>query len=148
MDILIVEDNRRLSDAMRRAIEPAYGVQQAFDGDEGYFYAKDGIYDLIVLDLMLPGMSGYDVLEKLRADKVTTPVLILTAMRGVDERIRGLRAGADDYLTKPFAKDELLLRIEAILRRCTDSFERKEFSFKDLVLYPCLLYTSDAADEL
>ncbi len=150
MDILIVEDNRRLSDAMRRAIEPAYGVQQAFDGDEGYFYAKDGIYDLIVLDLMLPGMSGYDVLEKLRADKVTTPVLILTAMRGVDERIRGLRAGADDYLTKPFAKDELLLRIEAILRRCTDSFERKEFSFKDLVLYPDMhaAYVGDAEVKL
>lgn len=136
MDILIVEDNRPLSQVIRQCLEPNYVVHQAFDGEEGYFYAKEGIYDLIVLDLMLPGMNGYEVLERLRADCVMTPVLILTALRGIDERLRGFRAGADDFLTKPFAKDELLLRIEAILRRSMNLVEKREFPFKDLVLYP------------
>lgn len=136
MDILIVEDNRHLSDAICKCLEPAYIVHQAFDGAEGYFYAKEGIYDLIVLDLMLPEMNGYEVLEALRAEKVMTPVLMLTAMRGIDDRIKGFRAGADDFLTKPFAKDELLLRIEAILRRSMNLLERREFVFKGLALYP------------
>lgn len=85
---------------------------------------------------MLPEMNGYEVLEALRAEKVMTPVLMLTAMRGIDDRIKGFRAGADDFLTKPFAKDELLLRIEAILRRSMNLLERREFVFKGLALYP------------
>lgn len=148
MVILLIDDNVRLSEAMRQVLEPTYAVQQAFDGEEGYFFAKEGIYDLIVLDLMLPNMGGYEVLERLRADGVDTPVLILTALRGIDDRIRGFRSGADDYLTKPFAKDELLLRIEAILRRTMSSFARREFTFKELTLYPDSRTASIGGEEL
>ncbi|WP_283171073.1 response regulator transcription factor [Curtanaerobium respiraculi] len=148
MVILLIDDNVRLSEAMRQVLEPTYAVQQAFDGEEGYFFAKEGIYDLIVLDLMLPNMGGYEVLERLRAEGVDTPVLILTALRGIDDRIRGFRSGADDYLTKPFAKDELLLRIEAILRRTMSSFVRREFTFKELTLYPDSRTASIGGEEL
>ena len=116
MKILIVEDDRNLSNAIKRCLSSTYDVDQAFDGAEGYFFAKEGIYDLVVLDLMLPEMDGYSVLEKLRKNEVFTPVLILTAKGTIADKARGFRTGADDYLIKPFDKDELLLRIEAILR--------------------------------
>ncbi len=134
MKILIAEDSKKLSQAIKQCLEYKYSVQQAFDGNEAFYYAKDGIYDLIILDVMMPGMDGYTVIKKLRENQVQTPVLMLTALRGVEERIRGLRLGADDYLPKPFAKDELLLRIEAILRRSNNLYDARQISYKDLVI--------------
>ncbi|WP_225749585.1 MULTISPECIES: response regulator transcription factor [unclassified Paraeggerthella] len=136
MKILIVEDDRNLSNAIKRCLSSTYDVDQAFDGAEGYFFAKEGIYDLVVLDLMLPEMDGYSVLEKLRKNEVFTPVLILTAKGTIADKARGFRTGADDYLVKPFDKDELLLRIEAILRRTMGLYGSADLSFKQLIISP------------
>ena len=102
MKILIIEDEKILSDTIKQCICKKFQTEQAFDGYEGYTYAKEGIYDAIILDLMLPEMSGYDVLLKLRANNVFTPVLILTAKDSVSDKVKGFRYGADDYLVKPF----------------------------------------------
>lgn len=134
MKILVIEDDRSLSNVIARCLKPLYDVDQAYDGSEGYFYAQESIYDLIILDLMLPELDGYGVLEKLRANGVNTPVLILSAKGTVGDRVRGFQVGADDYLTKPFEKEELLLRIQAILRRSLNLMETEDFVFKDLVL--------------
>ena len=136
MKILIVEDDRNLSHAIKRCLAPAYDSDQAFDGAEGFFYAKEGIYDLIILDLMLPKADGYSVLERLREEQVFTPVLILTAKGTLADKTRGFRVGADDYLVKPFDRDELLLRIEAILRRTLHLYETNDLVFLDLVVSP------------
>ena len=119
MKLLIVEDDRLLSNALARSLRDAYAVDQAFDGEEGLFYAAQDVYDLVVLDVMLPERDGFSVLEALRAQGVDTPVLMLTARSATADKLRGLRSGADDYLAKPFDRDELLARIEAILRRTT-----------------------------
>lgn len=148
MKILIVEDDRNLSQAIKRCLTPAYDSDQAFDGAEGYFYAKEGIYDLIVLDLMLPKMDGYTVLERLREEQVFTPVLILTAKGTIADKTRGFRTGADDYLVKPFDRDELMLRIEAILRRTMGLYETKDLVFKDLVVSPSSRTASIAGEAL
>ena len=117
MKLLIVEDDRLLSNALARSLRDAYAVDQAFDGEEGLFYAAQDVYDLVVLDVMLPERDGFSVLEALRAQGVDTPVLMLTARSATADKLRGLRSGADDYLAKPFDRDELLARIEAVLRR-------------------------------
>lgn len=135
MKLLIVEDNRLLSNAIARSLRDAYAVDQAFDGEEGLFYAAQDVYDLVVLDVMLPGRDGFSVLEALRARGVHTPVLMLTAKGTTADKLRGLRSGADDYLTKPFDRDELLARIEAILRRATGRADVATIAFKGLVLH-------------
>lgn len=135
MKLLIVEDDRLLSNAIARIVCTAYDTDQAFDGEEGLYYAAQGVYDLIVLDVMLPERDGFSVLESLRSQGVATPVLMLTAKGTTADRLRGLRAGADDYLAKPFDRDELLLRIEAILRRTTGRADVRTITFKDLVLH-------------
>jgi DNA-binding response OmpR family regulator len=118
MRLLIVEDERRLTLVLRRVLqEHGYDVDIAYDGEEGYHQAAHGSHDLIVLDLMLPGMDGLSICRRLRASHVTTPVLMLTARSAVEDRIQGLTVGADDYLIKPFAMGELLARIRALLRR-------------------------------
>ena len=114
MKILIVEDDRNLSHAIKRCLASSHDSDQAFDGAEGYFLASKGVYDLIILDLMLPALDGYTVLERLREEGVFTPVLILTAKGTLADKARGFRSGGDDYLVKPFHRDELLMRIEAI----------------------------------
>lgn len=134
MKLLIVEDDRLLSNAIARILRGSYTVDQAFDGEEGLFYAAQDIYDLLVLDVMLPKRDGFSVLEALRERGVSTPVLMLTARDAMADKLRGLHAGADDYLTKPFDRDELLARIEAILRRATGRVDVRTISFKDLVL--------------
>lgn len=134
MKILIVEDDRNLSHAIKRCLASSLDSDQAFDGAEGYFLASKGIYDLIILDLMLPVTDGYTVLERLRENGIFTPVLILTAKGMLADKARGFKAGADDYLVKPFHRDELLMRIEAILRRTTGRYEEKALAFKDLVV--------------
>ena len=118
MRILIVEDEPKVASFIRRALEEErYAVDVCSDGIQGRDLASEVTYDLIILDLMLPGLPGIDVLKELRSGKVKTPILILTARSEVDQRVKGLDAGADDYLTKPFAIEELLARARALLRR-------------------------------
>ncbi len=134
MKILIVEDDTILSDTIKQCIMKWYAIEQAYDGYEGYMLAKQGIYDLIILDLMLPEMSGYDVLLQLREEKVYTPVLILTAKDGLQDKIKGFKYGADDYLVKPFEREELLARIEAMLRRSKGTYQENELVFHEMKL--------------
>ena len=104
-----------------------------YDGEEGYFYAKSGDYDVIILDVLMPKMDGFEVVSRLRQNKINTPVLMLTALDEVSSRVKGLDCGADDYLTKPFASEELLARVRALTRRQSE-FVFDELSFHDIVL--------------
>jgi DNA-binding response OmpR family regulator len=118
MRILVVEDEAKVGSFIRRALEEeSYAIDLCVDGAEGLDLALAGTYDLIVLDVMLPRLSGLEILQRLRKEKVKTPVLILTARAQLEQRVKGLDAGADDYLTKPFAIEELLARVRALLRR-------------------------------
>ncbi len=118
MRILLVEDEPGVAQFIRQGLtESGYAVDVAREGREGLAYALSADYDAIVLDIMLPKMNGLDVLRELRNQRVKTPVLLLTARDGVDDRVRGLDIGADDYLVKPFAFPELLARLRALLRR-------------------------------
>jgi DNA-binding response OmpR family regulator len=118
MRVLVVEDERKLAQILAAALEAEhYDVVVASTGEDGFFRANAESFDLIILDLMLPGRSGLEILETLRQRHVATPVLILTARDGVDDRVGGLDRGADDYLVKPFALPELLARIRALMRR-------------------------------
>ena len=132
MKILIVEDEKILSDTIKQCICKKFQTEQAFDGYEGYTYAKEGIYDAIILDLMLPEMSGYDVLLKLRENNVFTPVRILTAKDTISDKLKGFRYGADDYLVKPFETEELIARLEAIIRRTNGNYNSQVLEFKDM----------------
>jgi DNA-binding response OmpR family regulator len=116
--LLLVEDELKLGATLEEGLERAqYTVDLAMDGQEALDFARVGTYDVIVLDVMLPKVSGLEVCQRLRTDGVRTPILMLTARDAVDDRIRGLDSGADDYLVKPFAFGELLARIRALLRR-------------------------------
>lgn len=118
MNILIVEDEKRLADALSQILlEQKYIVDVVYDGIDGLEYAESGIYDCIILDIMLPSMNGFEVCLELRKKKITTPVLMLTAKDTISDKVRGLDAGADDYMTKPFSPDELLARIRVLTRR-------------------------------
>jgi DNA-binding response OmpR family regulator len=116
--ILVVEDERKVAEALREGLEAErFEVRVAATGEEGFYLANQQAFDLVLLDLMLPGRDGIDMLTTLRNRGIQTPVLILTARDGVDDRVLGLDLGADDYLVKPFALPELLARIRALLRR-------------------------------
>lgn len=120
MRVLVVEDETKVGSFIKRALEEeSYAVDLCEDGAQGLEMALSGSYDLIVIDLMLPSLPGMEILKGIRREKIQTPVLILTAQSQVDQRVTGLDAGADDYLTKPFAIDELLARVRALLRRGT-----------------------------
>ena len=134
MKALIVEDDKILSDTIKQCIENKFNVEQAYDGYEGYIYAKENIYDVIILDIMMPEMDGYEVVSKLRRDGVLTPVLMLTAKDSTADKVKGLNYGADDYLVKPFERTELVARLEAIVRRNNSFFQSDELKFKDLTL--------------
>jgi DNA-binding response OmpR family regulator len=116
--VLLVEDERKLAHVVGSALEAEhYDVVVAATGEDGFYRASAELFDLVVLDLMLPGRSGLEILQTLRQRHIETPVLILTARDGVDDRVLGLDLGADDYLVKPFALPELMARIRALLRR-------------------------------
>lgn len=132
MKVLIVEDDKILSDTIKQCIEKKYSVEQAFDGYEGYMFAKENIYDIIILDLMMPEMNGYDLLSKLRREEIFTPVLILSAKDSLNDKVKGLSIGADDYLAKPFEREELLARLEALIRRNHGFYANNTIEFKDL----------------
>ena len=134
MRILIVEDDRILAQTIEQILKSKYDIDHAYDGEEGLLYAKQNIYDVIILDLMMPVMDGYTMLLELRKQKIITPVLIVTAKDGLDDKLKGFRLGADDYITKPFNKDELLARIEAIIRRTTGNYGDNKLEFEGLVL--------------
>jgi DNA-binding response OmpR family regulator len=135
MYVLIAEDERRLNQVVQRVLEEeGHTVDAAYDGEEALALAMDGTHDVIVLDVLMPGMTGLDVCQSLRRNKLDTPVLMLTALDGVDDRVRGLDAGADDYLPKPFAFQELLARIRALGRRKVQAREPDQLSFEGLKL--------------
>ena len=118
MKILVIEDERLLAEGLRTLLElRGFEVELVFDGESGAEYAETGIYDLLILDVMMPGLDGYSLARRVRARRVATPILMLTARGGVHDRIEGLNAGADYYLTKPFDNRELLACINALLRR-------------------------------
>lgn len=118
MKILIIEDEKLLADSVQTLLtQKGFEVEVAYDGETGEEYAELGIYDLLILDVMMPGMNGYEVARKVRAKKCGTPILMLTAKSGLEDRITGLNAGADYYLSKPFDTRELLACINALLRR-------------------------------
>ena len=118
MKILIIEDERTLADSLRALLEnKGFSVETAYDGITGEEYAMLGIYDLLIVDVMMPGLDGYQLTRDVRAKRCTTPILMLTAKSSVEDRIYGLNCGADYYLTKPFDTRELLACINALLRR-------------------------------
>lgn len=118
MKILVVEDEHRIASAIKKGLEQEkYAVDVAYDGEAGYDFASEGTYDLIIMDLMLPKIDGLTVCGRLRKLEIHTPILILTARGQVRDKVSGLDSGADDYLTKPFAFEELLARIRALKRR-------------------------------
>lgn len=121
MKLLIAEDERDLADALTVLLERnKYAIDTVYNGRDAYEYARTGEYDGVILDVMMPQLTGLQVVTRLREDGVTTPVMLLTAKGQKDDRITGFDAGADDYLPKPFATDELLARIRALLRRSGD----------------------------
>jgi two-component system, OmpR family, response regulator CiaR len=134
MKLLIIEDDKHLSETIRETTEDIFEVQQAFDGEEGLFLAEQNIFDVIILDIMMPGMNGYEVLTELRKSNIETPVIMLTAKDGMDDKIQGFKVGADDYMVKPFHREELLLRLEAMVRRGGGRFKKNILSFKELKL--------------
>ena len=129
MRILVIEDDEKIASFVVNGLKQSgFAVDKAADGDEGLSLAEMVTYDAIVLDIMLPKLDGLSLLRRLRADKFTTPVLILSAKANVDDRVRGLQAGGDDYLTKPFAFSELLARIQALIRRANHTTEPAKLS--------------------
>jgi two-component system OmpR family response regulator len=132
---LLVEDDSTIADFVARGLrEAGFAVDRAADGDEGLAAALDHTYDVAIVDLMLPKRDGLSLIEELRRRGVMTPVLILSARREIDDRVRGLQSGGDDYLTKPFAFAELLARVQALVRRATRTAEPTTLSVDDLVL--------------
>lgn len=134
MRILIVEDEIRLAEALSQIMtEHKYAVDMVHDGATGLDYAMSGLYDVIILDVLLPKQNGFEVVRELRRHKITTPVILLTAKDEIIDKVTGLDCGADDYMTKPFAPEELMARIRALSRRQGDVV-LEELSFSDLVL--------------
>ena len=131
--ILLVEDDLGLSNSVFDFLDHFADVTQVFDGEEGLYEAESGVYDLILLDLMLPEKDGFQVLKDLRAKGVTTPVLIMTAKESLDDKGHGFELGADDYLTKPFYLEELKMRIQALLKRA-GKFNENTLSYGDVTV--------------
>ncbi|MFQ5883276.1 MAG: heavy metal response regulator transcription factor [Candidatus Methylomirabilales bacterium] len=148
MRLLVVEDEKKVARFVKKGLEEeGYAVDVAPDGEEGLGMALDGVHDLIILDIHLPRMDGLGVLQELRKKKVTTPVLLLTVRATIEDKVLGLDAGADDYLTKPFAFQELLARVRALLRRRAEA-EPTVLQVADLTLDPARRLVSRGAKKI
>jgi two-component system OmpR family response regulator len=135
MRALLVEDDATIAEFVARGLrEAGFAVDHAVDGEAGLDLAAGEPYDVAIVDLMLPRRDGLSLIEELRKRRVATPVLILSARRSVDDRVRGLQTGGDDYLTKPFAFAELLARVQALVRRASRSAEPTTLTVEDLVV--------------
>ena len=135
MRLLVVEDDKKIASFVSRGLKEAgYVVDIAERGDDAFQLALHNHYDVAIVDLMLPGLDGLSLIERLRAQKVKMPVIILSAKRSVDDRVKGLQVGGDDYLTKPFAFSELLARIQALVRRSSAMSEPTTLTHGDLTL--------------
>ncbi|MDY6839140.1 MAG: response regulator transcription factor [Thermodesulfobacteriota bacterium] len=133
MRILLVEDDLKIASFILKGLKEAgFAVDHAVDGEEGLHMALMEPYDTAIIDIMLPKLDGLSLIERLRQKKTKTPVIILSAKRSVDDRVKGLQRGGDDYLTKPFAFSELLARVQALIRRATDASEPSSLSVGDL----------------
>ena len=144
--LLVIEDDRQLNSSIAKFVTSFSTVEQAFTGDEGLFLAEQGIYDAIILDIMLPEINGYHVLQQLRAQQVTTPVLVLTAKAELTDKLHGFEVGADDYLTKPFHREELVMRLKALLKRSGHFFDDNELVVGQIHLN-LALHTVTAGEE-
>ena len=131
--ILLVEDDLSLSNSVFDFLDDFADVMQVFDGEEGLYEAESGVYDLILLDLMLPEKDGFQVLKELREKGISTPVLIMTAKESLDDKGHGFELGADDYLTKPFYLEELKMRIQALLKR-SGKYNSNTLSYKEVTV--------------
>lgn len=131
--LLLVEDDLSLSNSIFEFLDDFADVMQVFDGEEGLYEAESGVYDLILLDLMLPEKDGFQVLKELRESGNTTPVLIMTAKESIDDKGHGFELGADDYITKPFYLEELKMRIQALLRR-SGKFNENILTYGDITV--------------
>ena len=133
MRILLVEDDPKIASFILKGLKAeGFAVDHAADGESGLDLALTEPYDAAVVDLMLPKLSGLKLIKSLRAEKVKTPVIVLSAKGAVEDRVKGLQTGADDYLTKPFAFSELLARLQALIRRSTDAVEPTRLTYADL----------------
>lgn len=149
MRILIVEDEVHLSEAMAQLLKKNnYTVDSVYDGEDGLDYAMSNIYDVILLDLMLPKLDGISIARKMRNGENNTPVLMLTAKGEISDKVLGLDSGADDYLAKPFNTDELLARIRALTRRKNEVTAEIGLSFGDIILSPQTLSLKTSCKEI
>lgn len=149
MRILLVEDEIPLAEAMAQILKKNnYQVDMVHDGEEGLDYGLSDIYDLILLDIMLPTISGLEILKKLRKEKILVPILLLTAKGTVEDKVKGLDCGADDYLAKPFATEELLARIRALSRRKSEVIIADELDYGDILLNTSNLILTSGAKEI
>ena len=140
MKILIIEDEKLLADSLKALLEKkGFDVECVYDGESGAEYAETGVYDLLILDVMMPKMDGFEVARSVRAKRCGTPILMLTARSGLEDRIRGLNAGADYYLTKPFDTRELLVCVNALLRRQGGQVDELSLGNTALDLSSCTL---------
>ncbi|QSX08057.1 response regulator transcription factor [Alkalibacter rhizosphaerae] len=135
MRVLLVEDEKPLAKAIAKIFENNHILTDVvYDGEEGYMLAEENVYDVIILDIMLPGMNGLEILERIREKGKNTPVLLLTAMDTTKDKVKGLNMGADDYMVKPFETDELLARVRALGRRPQEIFHDSSIEFCDVKL--------------
>ena len=133
MRVLVVEDDKKIASFIVKGLKQAgFAVDHASDGEDGLHLALHESYDAAVVDIMLPKLDGLSIIEELRRHKVNTPVIILSAKRSVDDRVKGLQTGGDDYLTKPFAFSELLARVQALIRRSSGTAEATRLTFGNL----------------
>lgn len=140
MKVLVIEDEKLVAESIRAILEhKGFDVETVYDGEAGTEYAELGIYDLLILDVMMPKLNGFQVARQVRADRCATPILMLTARSDIEDRIQGLNAGADYYLTKPFDSRELLACVNALLRRQRDQVDELRMGNTALDLSSCTL---------
>lgn len=131
MKILVVEDDRHINKAICDMLKKTAETESIYDGEEALYVCEKNIYDLIVLDVMLPNVDGFEILKKIR-EVGSCPVIMLSAKDGISNKVKGLKLGADDYMTKPFYRDEFIARVDALLRRYNNNFDSHKLVFKDL----------------